>query len=205
LHSSAHVHSVPPCTRVHSASMNPCPFGSLLSCPFGTSSTPDHTMPVQYFHSTTGSTPYRANLIRSPTPFGIAGPSPAEYHHRTTLLPNHLLITSPPNQCNISCSIPVQLMTGPTHTLLNTDPHPTRPTPLQIPCRMKLRRTRTLPGQIAPARAHQQLYTSKTPCPLPHSINRGAGVQQWQTSLRAQARKELSNYFHTLVHNALYL
>ena len=105
-------------------------------------------------YSTTGSTPYRANLIRSTTPFGISscrtrlhrswstGPtSPISTHHRTTIAGPG---TTGPNS---NISLPNEATTGPTSP-------PNEP-----------RRTRQLPVQIASARAHQQLYTSKTPAP----------------------------------------
>ena len=135
-------------------------------------------------------------------------------HHRTNLLPsyyrtNHLSMHYrtgiPPSQHTTEPTV-APTLTGPTHH--RVDLHRSKASPNQPlqPSTTGPRRTEpTLPGQIPSVQDHQQLYTSKTPALQPHSINRGAGVQQWLTSWRAQARIELSNNFQLLVIKALYL
>ena len=100
--------------------------------------------------------------------------------------PSHHISTEPPQ--HLHAELP---NTGPSLHIHATPNEPRRTNTVASPDRFS-------PGPPA-------VIYFQDPCPLPHSINRGAGVQQWQTSLRAQARKELSNYFHTLVYNALYL
>ena len=76
--------------------------------------------------------------------------------------------------------------------------HRSRPTtgPSSMPNEASPNQITTRPDCFSPGQP-AAIYI-QDPCPQPHSINRGAGVQQWQTSLRAQAWKELSNNFRYL-------
>jgi hypothetical protein len=105
--------------------------------------------------------------IRPPDRGLISTTEPTYHHHRTKTSHPCTEPKGLPDQpyyrtTSITPSQPVQTTTGP-HC---------RPTPTTEPNstftkhdRTKLRRTRRLPVQIASARAHQQLYTSKTPAP----------------------------------------
>ena len=124
--------------------------------------------------------------------------SPSSPYHQTCLVPDQ----TPPDQTpsnQLPRPSPNQTSTEPPHCHRSTHTTgPYLPPNGAPPNQMTASPDCFSPGP--PAAIYFQ-----DPCPLPHSINRGAGVQQWQTSLRAQTWKELSNNFHTLVLQALYL
>ena len=79
--------------------------------------------------------------------------------HRAWLVPNQLTSKTEPTPCK-----PITEWHISTHhrtTIAGRGYHRSNLSTAEP----RLRRTRRLPVQIAPARAHQQLYTSKTPAP----------------------------------------
>ena len=151
-------------------------------------------------------------------------PSKLKLHRSTSKQHRTRVSTEPtclPPRCRTNSNRRTKLFTGPeppNHSSLHTPPDqllfhalPDQP-PIHLPPDQVLpdqdyNPTITGPSATGPKRARPDHISPgppatihiQDPYPQPHSINRGAGVQQWGRSLRAQARKELSNNFLLLV------